>query len=75
MAAEYARSLNGLVHLVSPHGGEHTLCGDAQEGPCLDDEDDVRAWEPHSKGPITCEICAIIIRGCRGVKIAKNLTV
>ena len=65
---EYAKSNNGLVHVVNPLGGEHTLCGDAFD---IDTEagDEEHAWKHHTRGPVTCERCAAVVMVCRGVRI------
>ena len=65
----YAKSDDGLVHLVSPIMDSTTLCGDAQEGACFGDPDDDAQWEDCPHGPVTCPKCAEIIRACRRVAI------
>lgn len=70
MRGQYARSGNGLIHLVNPNGGEHTLCGDAFDIDALGDKDvEGAAWKYHKTGPVTCENCARVIESCRGVRI------
>lgn len=68
MNTQYAKSRDGLVHLVNPNGGEHTLCGDAFD---IDSEKEYEnhAWEYAKHGPVTCENCARVIHACRGVRI------
>lgn len=65
---EYAKSVNGLVHVVNPCGGEHTLCGDAFD---INSEPDEAAcaWKIVKHGPVTCFNCASVIEACRGVRI------
>lgn len=67
----YAKSENGLVHLVNPCTPEHTLCGDAFD---IDSEQDdaeavLAAWVPCRTGPVTCPQCARVIQECRRVII------
>lgn len=70
MSTTYAKSRNGLLHVIHPIGGEHTLCGDAFD---IDSEkgDEEHAWVDARPGLVTCEKCAAVIRACRGVKIQK----
>jgi hypothetical protein len=60
----YARSNDGLIHLVNEIQAEFTLCGDAFDG---DSEDPDLGWNPWPKGPVTCPHCAAIIRSCQRV--------
>lgn len=65
---QYAKSNNGLVHLVSAAEGEHTLCGDAFDiDACKGGEE--HAWKIVKRGPVTCPICARVITSCRGVRL------
>lgn len=69
-STEYARSANGLIHVVNPAGGEHTLCGDAFDIDAIEGEDEKgAAWVECDPGPVTCENCARVIEACRGVRI------
>lgn len=65
---EYARSNDGIVHVVNPNGGEHTLCGDAFD---IDSEkgEEEHAWKFHKRGPVTCHDCARVVQVCRRVRI------
>lgn len=56
----------GMVHLVSPLQGEHTLCGDAFD---LASDEAGYEWTPTNSKTVTCTNCALIIRTCRGVRI------
>jgi hypothetical protein len=55
----------GLIHLVGPLQGEHTLCGDA-----FDLASDVPGyeWKPTRRRVVTCPNCARVIEECRGVR-------
>jgi hypothetical protein len=75
---EYAKSNNGLVHVVNPIGGEHTLCGDAFDIDALatigrkslgEEDAKLLGWDYVKHGPVTCENCARVIRICRGVRL------
>lgn len=68
---EFAKSHNGIVHVVNPLQGEHTLCGDAFD---IDSEkgDEQRAWNPSKckkEEVVTCTYCAMVIFACKGVKV------
>jgi hypothetical protein len=65
----YAKSRNGLIHLVNPLGGEHTMCGDAFDIDASDSMDPDAAWEYANRGPVTCKDCATVIQACRHVRI------
>ncbi len=73
MAKGYAKSADGLVHLVSKSNADYTLCGDAFEGYGEDfegfDKGNPSAWVPVKSGPVTCPKCAREIANCRGVKV------
>ncbi len=66
----FAQSNDGEVHLISPiGGGEHTLCGNAFD---IDSEPDGVdfAWVECEPRPLTCPLCAMVVKACRGVAIA-----
>lgn len=67
---KYAISKTGIIHLISPLQGEHTLCGDAFD---IDSEDDEKecAWVPIKNGPVDCPNCSLVIRACRGVQLRQ----
>lgn len=65
---QYGKSLDGLIHLLSNvQGGEFTLCGNAEEGPCLNDSDDDKAWTQCKPQKITCPDCIRQIEDCKEV--------
>ena len=71
--SQYAKSKDGMVHLVSAINHEFTLCGDAFDGHARDRSDAV-GWEVCGCQPITCPKCAMQIRRCFGATIAgKNM--
>ena len=63
-------SNDGYVHLLSPVGSDSTLCGDGREGENgHGDESEPLAWTSTTTSSIvTCFICKLIIKECRGVK-------
>lgn len=65
---------DGAVHVVSPIGGsEHTLCGIAVDAAASENMPSLE-WV-HPKGEIvTCRECASVIRLCRRVKVARELS-
>lgn len=65
---KYAKSNNGLIHLINAANPEYTLCGDAFD---IDSEADNQgdAWKDVRKGPVTCPNCARVIQDCKGVRI------
>jgi hypothetical protein len=67
---EFARSRTGLIHLVNPDGGEHTLCGDAFD---IDLGDEANGWEVVQASTVTCMECALVIKACRGVRVSAKL--
>lgn len=70
---DYAKSEDGLVHLVSALNGEFTLCGDAYDGGLAVDEDNKSNWQCHKRGPVTCPRCVSEIKNCRGVRVRHNI--
>lgn len=70
----FAKSADGLIHLVSAIHSEYTMCGDAFEGNPgeFDENDDPQSWVKCESQPITCPKCIIQILNCRGVKIKKS---
>lgn len=66
----YARSNDGIVHLVSAINGEFTIYGNAFDGDANNDPDDPHAWSTVKRGPVTCGKCATEILNCRNVKIS-----
>ncbi len=72
--AKFAKSNDGLVHLISAINGEFTLCGNAFDGDAGLEHDPTNAyaWKQSNKGPVTCERCATEIRNCRRVRIKAN---
>lgn len=76
----YAKSTNGLIHLINhAGGGEFTLCGDAFdidavcEGHGHSEDEEGASWKPHPHGPVTCPDCARGILQCRGIRIAPGV--
>jgi hypothetical protein len=70
----YARSGDGLVHLVSPiTGGEFTLCGDSWDISETETDADGSSWIECKPCPITCPKCAECIEACRGVRISPAI--
>ncbi len=67
---EYARSEDGLIHLVSAINGEYTVCGDAFDGGLPIGEDNKSDWTKTAKSIVTCPVCVREIINCRGVKTA-----
>lgn len=65
---KYAKSGDGIIHLINPLQGEHTLCGDAFD---IDSEpgNELQAWVERNQGPVTCGNCALVIKSCRGIRI------
>lgn len=65
---QYAKSVNGIVHVISPLGGEHTLCGDAFDIDSEETEKDC-AWVLLKRSAtVTCPNCINVITVCRGVR-------
>jgi hypothetical protein len=69
----YAKSTNGLIHLVHPAQNEFTMCGDAFDISETEDDADGSSWTECSPRPVTCPLCAQVVLHCRGVKISKTL--
>jgi hypothetical protein len=64
---KYAKSADGLIHLISAVNSDYTICGDAydgENGDCADSQ----SWGQCKSGPVTCPKCAAQIRQCRGVR-------
>lgn len=59
---------DGEVHVTSPIQAEYTLCGDAFD---LGSDEAGYGWVPTRRRTVTCQKCAAIIRGCRGLRIAE----
>lgn len=59
MAASYARSDDGLIHLVHPCMAEFTLCGNACDA---SSEEDGVDWTDVDPQRITCPHCLNAIR-------------
>jgi len=77
---KYAKSQNGLIHLVSAVHGEYTMCGDAFEGYREKlyvglDETDGHEWTKVKHGPVTCPGCILQIRQCRSVRAKSDNTI
>lgn len=75
---KFAKSGDGLIHLISAVNSEYTMCGNAYEGiwadPFVpDSSNDPAAWDQCAPAPITCPNRAAQIRQCRGVKIAAEV--
>ena len=71
----YAKSNNGLIHLLSALNCEFTLCGNAFEGDGTDIiniKNDPNAHTRCKKGPVTCENCIKEIKNARHVKIKES---
>lgn len=58
----------GMVHLVNPLQGEHTMCGDAFD---LASDIDGYEWKDTIRRTITCPSCARVIQACRGVRVDR----
>jgi len=72
--AKYAKSGNGLTHLISAVHCEYTICGDAFEGYLekiylSSAETDGHEWVKVKRGPVTCPNCILQIRHCRSVRV------
>jgi hypothetical protein len=59
----YAKSKDGLIHLVSAINSEFTLCGNAFDGES-GDSDDGFSWIDCKKQKITCRQCIAEISSC-----------
>ena len=60
----FAKSDDGVIHLVSAINKEFTLCGNAFDG----DNDDKKKWEFIKRKNITCEECWKEILNCKNVR-------
>ena len=60
----YAKSNNGIIHLINPLSFDFTLCGDASY--CEEVE---YAWSPCEPESVTCKSCISIVRECRELKL------
>ena len=69
---KYARSKDGLIHLISAVNSEFTMCGDAYDGE-HGNENDPQSWIACKANLVTCPRCAAQIRQCRRVKIAEGI--
>lgn len=58
----------GRVHLISPFGSEHTLCGDAFDAAT---ERPGYAWSATKKRTVTCQNCARVVSMCARVRTAQ----
>jgi len=61
----------GLVHLISPFGSEHTLCGDAFDAAT---ERPGYEWRVTQKRSVTCPNCARVVFMCAGVRVRALTT-
>ena len=69
-AKEFVENADG-VHLMSPHQGEYTLCGDAFDMASASGGEHGQEFDfkPTRKRVVTCERCSTIINHCRGVSV------
>ena len=67
---EYARSNDGLTHLISALNGEYTVCGNAFDGDANGELPgrDPFAWDDCPEAPVDCPKCAKEIINCKGAK-------
>ena len=74
MTAKYAKSNDGLIHLLSALNCEYTVCGNAFEGDGYDLKNDPNAHTPCKKGPVTCGNCITEIKnGHQAWKVLKKV--
>lgn len=72
--AKYAKSNNGVVHLISAINSEYTLCGDAFDAGSGAGEDFSFDWAVLSRGAVTCPLCQKEILNCRNAQIKLKIT-
>lgn len=72
MNMRYAKSNDGLIHLLSANNSEYTLCGDAFDGEADGIKDDPVAHLPCAKQAITCPRCIVEIKNIKSVKIKED---
>ncbi len=69
------RSNDGIIHAPNAANSEYTLCGNAFEGGIdgmtVEGGDDAHREVPNA--PVTCEVCARVIRGLKGVRVSRRL--
>lgn len=71
----YARSGDGITHLISAINGEYTLCGDAFDGGIGVEEPDQTPWDKCECDSVTCEKCIREIDNCRGVRVKRQTSI
>lgn len=78
---EYALDAYGVIHVVDPYGGEHTICGwsfdNTEDGRKLMREPvhgNMVCWVKTSERPITCPQCIDIVLTLRNVQIGRRST-
>jgi hypothetical protein len=59
---KYAKSNDGLVHLLSVLHTEYTLCGNSYDGDQTDGKSNPFAHHPCKDGPVTCPLCVLEIK-------------
>jgi len=68
----YARSEDGIVHLISAIDSEFTLCGDAFDGGAGVGLPEQAPWDNCKHGPVTCPRCITQINNCRGARVRRE---
>jgi hypothetical protein len=71
MGEKYARSADGLIHLISAINAEYTICGDAYDGESGESKEDW-SWKPCKSGPVSCPKCTAQILQCRRVRVLQE---
>jgi hypothetical protein len=71
---KYAKSIDGLIHLIGAVNVEYTICGDAYDGEYGENGErgEDWSWVKCESGPVTCPKCAAQILQCRNVRIARQ---
>lgn len=57
------------VHVIHPHLGDFTLCGDSFDIGVT--QDDAPSLKQTNKKVVTCPLCILIIKGCKNIKFKE----